>query len=82
MKSASLAFLAAVGNTALVSTEVAEALNVMFVNEFPNTPIDLYWENHSLDNNHPERRKLEARIPPRGGWHSSETFSGHGKFIC
>mmetsp|Transcript_41878 Transcript_41878/g.76551 ORF Transcript_41878/g.76551 Transcript_41878/m.76551 type:complete len:319 (+) Transcript_41878:112-1068(+) len=77
LKSAALAFLAAVGNTALVSAQEAEALKVMFVNEFPDTPIDLYWENHSLDDDHPERRKLEARIPPRGGWHSSETFNGH-----
>jgi hypothetical protein len=57
-------------------------LTVMFVNEFPSQTIDLYWENPSFDDSHPGRRRFEARIPPRGGWHSTETFTGHGKFEC
>ncbi|KAL7536284.1 hypothetical protein ACHAXR_007047 [Thalassiosira sp. AJA248-18] len=75
LKSA-LAFLATVGTTALVSAE-DEPLKVMFINQFPDTTIDLFWENHALPDDHPERRSLEARIAPRGGWHASETYFGH-----
>jgi len=79
LKTAFLAFLAAVGTIAplLVNAQDESKLRVMFVNEFPDKVIDLYWENHELDNDHPERRKLEARIGPRGGWHASETYVGH-----
>jgi len=75
MKSAALAFLAAVGSASLVNAD--DVLKVMFVNQFPDTPVDLYWENHAHPNDHPDRRRLEARIAPRGGWHASETFVGH-----
>merc|ERR1719401_71329 len=72
------ALLAVVGNMALVmSAEDPDPLKVMFINEFPTQTIDLYWENPSFDDNHPGRRRFEARIPPRGGWHASETFIGH-----
>ena len=63
--------------------EGEQPLRVMFVNQFPDQAIDLYWENHAYSNDHPERRRLEARIAPRGGWHASETFFGHGKLcVC
>lgn len=62
--------------------ENEQPLRVMFVNQFPDQAIDLYWENHAYSNDHPERRRLEARIAPRGGWHASETFFGHGKNLC
>mmetsp|Transcript_2760 Transcript_2760/g.5049 ORF Transcript_2760/g.5049 Transcript_2760/m.5049 type:complete len:320 (+) Transcript_2760:99-1058(+) len=77
LKNAAIATLAAAGNAAFVNAQDDDPLKVMFVNEFPDKTIDLYWENHSFDAEHPERRKLEARIPPRGGWHASETFNGH-----
>lgn len=73
LKSTALTLLAAAGNAAAQD----ESLTVMFVNQFPDTAIDLYWENHAFADNHPDRRRLEARIEPRGGWHSSETFVGH-----
>lgn len=75
---AAVAFLAVVGNTpAFVGAQDEDSLRVMFVNESPDKTIDLYWENHGFDDNHPDRRRLEARIAPRGGWHASETFVGH-----
>lgn len=78
LKGAAVAFLAAVvGNVALVSAEDPRPLKVMFVNEFPTQAIDLYWENQVHDIEHPDRRKLEARISPGGGWHESETYTGH-----
>lgn len=77
LKSAALAFIAAVGSVALVNAEEAVRLNVMFVNQFPDRNIDLYWENHQVPEDHPDRHRLEARIPPRGGWHASETYVGH-----
>lgn len=49
----------------------------MFVNQFPDKAIDLFWENHKFDPGHPDRRRLEATIPPRGGWHKASTFVGH-----
>jgi hypothetical protein len=55
-------------------------LKVMFVNQFPDKAIDLFWENHKFDPGHPNRRRLEATIPPRGGWHKASTFVGHGTF--
>lgn len=73
LKSAALILLAAAGGAAAQD----ESLTVMFVNQFHDTTIDLYWENHAFADNHPDRRRLEARIEPRGGWHSSETFLGH-----
>jgi len=57
-----------------VPIATAESLETIFVNQFPDTPIDLSWENH---NGGPVKRKFEARIPPRGGWHASSTFLGH-----
>ena len=36
---------------------------VTFVNELPNTQIDLYWENHEIGD-----RKLEGTINPREGF--------------
>lgn len=65
---------AAVGR---VSAQDDVPLRVMFVNQFPEQSVDLYWEDHKYPHDHPDRRKLEARIPPRGGWHASETFLRH-----
>lgn len=79
-KSAAFAILATVGAVVSAQEEGEPNLKVMFVNQFPDTPIDLYWENHSFPDDHPDRRRLEATIAPRGGWHASETFVGHGKF--
>ncbi len=45
-----------------------------FVNQLPDTAIEVYWENPS-DHTH----KFEANIRPRGGWHVSDTFVGHGE---
>lgn len=67
--------LAAAGDDASI-----QALRVRFVNELPNTSIELYWENHAYPADDPvNRRRLEAIVPPRGGWHLSQTFVGHGK---
>lgn len=69
-------------NSSLTFENVAQddvPLRVMFVNQFPDQSVDLYWEDHKYPHDHPDRRKLEARIPPRGGWHASETFLRHGK---
>ena len=78
-----VALLAAVGGGASLAAAQAdnedEPLRVMFVNQLPETTIDLYWENHAFNDDHPDRRRLEARIAPRGGWHASETFYGHGE---
>lgn len=68
-----------VGLSGLVAADTP--LRVIFVNQSPDKTIELFWENHNLDNNHSDRRRLEAVIPPRGGWHKSETFLGHGKYI-
>lgn len=76
-KSAAFAILATVGAVVSAQEEGEPNLKVMFVNQFPDTPIDLYWENHSFPDDHPDRRRLEATIAPRGGWHASETFVGH-----
>ena len=57
-------------------------LRVRFVNELPNTSIELYWENHdhaAADDDPNNRRRLEAIIHPRGGLHDTSTFVGHGK---
>jgi hypothetical protein len=69
---------------ALLFTTAAVALNdeskneqrrkVTFVNELPETPVDLYWENHETGD-----RKLEGTIYPRGGFHRVDTYHGHGK---
>ncbi|KAL7526808.1 hypothetical protein ACHAWF_001920 [Thalassiosira exigua] len=72
--------LAAVGAALLSSaatTTADDPLRVMFVNQFPDRTIDLYWENHGFPDDHPDRRRLEAKIGPRGGWHASETYVGH-----
>lgn len=73
-KSAALALL-----SVAVSAAEDEQLRVLFVNQFPNKSIELFWENHNLAADHPDRRRFEAVIPPRGGWHKSETYLGHGK---
>jgi len=75
LQGAAVAFLAAVGSFTHVSA--ADKIKVMFINEFPTQTIDLYWQNPSFEDNHPGRRKFEARIPPRGGFHSTDTFVGH-----
>ena len=83
LKSTALAILlaATIGtNIGGVRADDEQPLRVMFVNQFPDTAIDLYWENHAHPADHPDRRRLEARIGPRGGWHASETFVGHGKY--
>jgi len=54
-----------------------ENLNVMFVNEFPDKAIDLYWERSGLPADHPEKRVLEANIAPRGGYHTTNSYLGH-----
>lgn len=79
LKGAALAILAAVAATTNVAPVTAEeeALKVLFVNQFPDKTIELFWENHAFPDDHPDRRRLEARIPPRGGWHSSDTYVGH-----
>ena len=84
LKHVALAALALVSNVSVASAQEEEEeplLRVMFINNFADKPIDLYWENHAYENDHPERRKLEARIAPRGGWHASDTFVGHGKLL-
>lgn len=52
-------------------------INARFVNQLPNTAIDVYWENH-LDNH----RKLETTLKPRGGWKDIKTFTGHGEQVA
>ena len=80
LKSVAVAFLAATAGVR--AQEEGDVPNtVMFVNQFPDVSIDLYWENHGVADDHPDRRKLEAKIAPRGGWHASETFVGHGKYL-
>lgn len=56
-------------------------LRVRFVNELPNNSIELFWENHDSAPDDPNRRILEAVIPPRGGVHDCSTYVGHGKYI-
>jgi hypothetical protein len=80
LKSAALALFFAVASG--LATAEEEPLKVMFVNQFPDKAIELFWENHKFDPDHPDRRRLEATIPPRGGWHRSETFFGHGTCMC
>jgi len=79
LRHAAIAIVSAVLCCNTNAEEGEQPLRVMFVNQFPDQAIDLYWENHAYSNDHPERRRLEARIAPRGGWHASETFFGHGK---
>lgn len=81
MKSAALALLAATAVIAQEGTIDEVPLNVMFVNQLPETSIDLYWENHALPDDHPDRRQLEGKIPPKGGWHATNTFNGHGESL-
>jgi len=52
-------------------------LTSMFVNELPTETIELFWENTSLPDDHPDRRRLTGLIPPRGGHVYSETTEGH-----
>ncbi len=67
-----------VGFSGLVAADTP--LSVIFVNQSPDKPIELFWENHELADDHPDRRRLEATLAPRGGWHKSETFLGHGAY--
>ena len=78
LKRLAIAFLWAMGVLAQDGNQ--QGMKVTFVNQFPDTTIDLYWENHDFPEDHPERRRLEGRIPPRGGWLSANTFLGHGAF--
>lgn len=64
-----------VGFSGLVAADTP--LSVIFVNQSPDKSIELFWENHELADDHPDRRRLEATIAPRGGWHKSQTFLGH-----
>ena len=84
---AAVAFICAVGlgaqsNNVFVSAqeEQAQPIQAIFVNQLPKTTIDLYWEDPNFDVDHPDRRHLEVRIAPRGAWHASQTFLGHGEF--
>ena len=80
LKRAALALFSFAASAAAQDADDEEIpLKVMFVNQFPDKSIDLFWENHAFDVNHPDRRRHEATIAPRGGWHKSETFFGHGK---
>ena len=78
LKSSVLALFAAVASS-LAAAETP--LRVIFVNQSPDKAVELFWENHKLAKDHPDRRRLEATIPPRGGWHKSETFLGHGTYL-
>lgn len=57
---------------AVVGNPESGYLQATFVNQFPETVIELYWENHA-----DRTRRLEATVQPRGGWHVSTTFLGH-----
>lgn len=59
------------------SAQEEQKMQALFVNELPLDSIELYWENLNLPENHPERRRLTASIPPRGAFKTSETFVGH-----
>ena len=63
-----------------IASSQPQPLRVRFVNELPNTPIELYWENPNYAADDPvNRRLLEAILIPRGGLHLSDSFVGHGK---
>jgi hypothetical protein len=47
-----------------------------FVNQLPDAAVELFWEDHRGGD-----RRLEGRLRPRGGWHVSNTFAGHGE-LC
>lgn len=47
-------------------------MTLTFVNEMPNTPIEVFWENHVAG-----ERKAEGTIPPRGGHIDVNTYVGH-----
>mmetsp|Transcript_26363 Transcript_26363/g.56837 ORF Transcript_26363/g.56837 Transcript_26363/m.56837 type:complete len:333 (+) Transcript_26363:202-1200(+) len=56
-----------------VEEEVEEVeMVVTFVNEMPDTPIELFWENEDT-----KERKSEGIIQPRGGYIDVQTFVGH-----
>jgi len=46
---------------------------VTFVNELPDTTIELYWEDVARG-----ERRVEASVPPRGGFVDVKTVVGHG----
>ncbi len=54
-------------------------MTVIFVNEFPDLSIEVFWENHQALEDDPNRRKFEGELAPRGGRLSVETFLGHGQ---
>lgn len=65
-----------------IASSQPQPLRVRFVNELPNTPIELYWENHNYAADDPvNSRILEAILIPRGGLHVSNSFVGHGKDV-
>lgn len=57
-------------------------MTVIFVNEFPDLSIEVFWENHHAPEDDPSRRKFEGAVAPRGGRLVVETFLGHGQFDC
>jgi hypothetical protein len=52
----------------------SKRISARFVNQLPNTAIDLYWENHR-----DKIREFETTLKPRGGWKDINTFTGHGE---
>mmetsp|Transcript_4731 Transcript_4731/g.10219 ORF Transcript_4731/g.10219 Transcript_4731/m.10219 type:complete len:334 (+) Transcript_4731:107-1108(+) len=52
-------------------------MTVIFVNEFPDLSIEVFWESHHAAEDDPNRRKFEGEVAPRGGRLSVETFLGH-----
>mmetsp|Transcript_8344 Transcript_8344/g.18059 ORF Transcript_8344/g.18059 Transcript_8344/m.18059 type:complete len:356 (-) Transcript_8344:181-1248(-) len=57
---------------AIAMGEEDKAMTVKFVNEMPDTDIELYWENKANG-----ERRIEGTISPRGGYLDVNTFEGH-----
>jgi len=77
LKRALLALLAVVAVVAVFGADdkgEKTRVSAKFVNQLPNTAIDLFWENHKG-----KTRKLVATLKPRGRWHVQNTFTGHGE---
>ena len=81
IKRATIALFSIVACVFVVIAAEDQPLSVTFVNNSPDTSIELFWENHSLDVSHQDRRRIVASIRPRGGWFKVETFVGHGKYV-
>jgi hypothetical protein len=87
-KRAALALLAAVVAVVVVSgvfvvgadndppPKKRKKVRAKFVNQLPDAPIEVFWEDHS-----DKTRRFEANLRPRGGWHVSNSFAGHGEKI-